>query len=47
MRGGRRGARAGRPFEMLPLPGFTHMVPDPAVKKALYGRVLAFFREEL
>ena len=39
--------RAGRPFEMLPLAGFTHMVPDPAVKKALHGRILAFFRDRL
>ena len=39
--------RAGKPFEMLPLAGFTHMVPDPAVKKALYHRILAFFRARL
>lgn len=32
--------RAGRPFELLPLPGLTHMVPDPAVKEALYGRII-------
>jgi len=32
--------RAGRPFELLPLPGLTHMVPDPAVKEALYGRIV-------
>ena len=39
--------RAGRPFEMLPLAGFTHMVPDPAVKRALVHRVLSFLRSNL
>jgi dipeptidyl-peptidase 4 len=39
--------RAGKPFEMLPLAGFTHMVPDPLVKKALSRRVLEFFRHNL
>ncbi|HWO13942.1 MAG TPA: DPP IV N-terminal domain-containing protein [Polyangiaceae bacterium] len=39
--------RAGKPFEMLPLAGFTHMVPDPIVKKALSRRVLEFFRHNL
>jgi dipeptidyl-peptidase 4 len=39
--------RAGKPFEMLPLAGFTHMVPDPAVKKALHHRILAFLRRSL
>src|SRR5690606_5018443 len=39
--------RAGKPFEILPLAGFTHLVPDPLVKKALSRRVLDFFRENL
>ncbi|HKE16913.1 MAG TPA: DPP IV N-terminal domain-containing protein [Kofleriaceae bacterium] len=39
--------RAGKPFEMLPLAGFTHMVPDPAVKKALQHRILEFLRRNL
>jgi dipeptidyl-peptidase-4 len=39
--------RAGKPFELLPLAGFTHLVPDPVVKKALSRRVLEFFRENL
>lgn len=39
--------RAGKPFELLPLAGFTHMVPDPVVKKALSRRILAFFRQHL
>lgn len=39
--------RAGRPFELLPLPGLTHMVPDPAVKEALYGRIMGKMIEVL
>jgi dipeptidyl-peptidase-4 len=39
--------RAGKPFEMLPLAGFTHMVPDPVVKRALSHRILDFFRHNL
>jgi dipeptidyl-peptidase 4 len=39
--------RAGREFEMLPLAGFTHMVPDPAVKSALVHRIVGFFRRHL
>lgn len=39
--------RAGRHFEFLALPGFTHMVPDPQVTKSLYGRIAQFFVEHL
>ena len=39
--------RAGKPFEFLPLAGFTHMVPDPLVTKRLYGRVMTFFATHL
>ena len=39
--------RAGRDFDMLPLAGFTHMVPDPAVKSALVRRIVGFFRRHL
>lgn len=39
--------RAGRHFEFLALPGFTHMVPDPVVTRSLYGRVAEFFVREL
>jgi dipeptidyl-peptidase-4 len=39
--------RAGRHFELLPLNGFTHMVPDPAVKKALIAREVDFMRRAL
>ncbi len=38
---------AGRPFEFLPLPGFTHMVPDPVVTERLYGRIVRFFERNL
>lgn len=34
-------------FEFLALPGFTHMVPDPVVTRALYGRIADFFVREL
>jgi dipeptidyl-peptidase-4 len=33
--------RANKPFDLLPLPGLTHMVPDPAVKEALYTRIMS------
>jgi dipeptidyl-peptidase-4 len=33
--------RAGKPFELLPLSGLTHMVPDPLVKERLYERIVA------
>jgi dipeptidyl-peptidase-4 len=39
--------RAGRDFEFLPLPGFTHMVPDPVVTARLYGRIMHFFERHL
>jgi dipeptidyl-peptidase-4 len=39
--------RAGKHFELLPLNGFTHMVPDPAVKKALVSREVEFLRKNL
>lgn len=39
--------RAERHFEILPLAGFTHMVPDPAVKRALVRRISEFFRTHL
>jgi dipeptidyl-peptidase 4 len=39
--------RADRPFELLPLAGFTHLVPDPVVRKALSHRVFDFFRDQL
>ena len=39
--------RAGKPFEFLPLAGFTHMVPDPEVSERLYERILEFFGRTL
>ena len=38
---------AGKDFEFLPLPGFTHMVPDPVVTARLYGRIVQFFERNL
>ncbi len=39
--------RAGRPHELLPLSGLTHMVPDPVVVERLWERVMRHFRESL
>ena len=39
--------RAGQPFEFLPLSGFTHMVPDPAVREQLELRMVRFFQQHL
>jgi dipeptidyl-peptidase-4 len=35
--------RAGKPFQVLPIPGLTHMVPDPVVIEQLWTRVAAHF----
>lgn len=39
--------RAGRRFEVLPLPGFTHMVTDPVVAGERWRRTVEFFRANL
>ena len=39
--------RAGKHFEILPLPGLTHMVPDPVVNEQLYSRMVRFFKTHL
>ncbi len=39
--------RGGRDFEFVPLPGFTHMVPDPLVTDRLYTRIINFFVKNL
>src|SRR5439155_26727263 len=39
--------RAGKDFEMLPLSGLTHMVPDPVVMERLHGRIATFLRKHL
>jgi dipeptidyl-peptidase-4 len=39
--------RAGKDFDLLPLPGFTHMVPDPVVSERLWSRIVSYFRAHL
>jgi dipeptidyl-peptidase-4 len=39
--------RADRPFEMLPLAGLTHMVPEAIITRRLQSRIAEFFRREL
>ena len=39
--------RAGKAFEILPLPGLTHMVPDPTVAERQWTRTASFFRQHL
>jgi dipeptidyl-peptidase 4 len=39
--------RAGRAHEFLPLSGFTHMVPDPAVTERLYERIVGFLQDHV
>lgn len=39
--------RADRPFEMLPLAGLTHMVPEPIITRRLQSRIAEFFLREL
>jgi dipeptidyl-peptidase-4 len=39
--------RAGKEFELLPLPGLTHMVPDPVVTQRLWSRIALHFQEHL
>lgn len=39
--------RAGKRFEILPLPGLTHMVPDPVVMERQWGLTADFFRRHL
>ncbi|HKB36416.1 MAG TPA: S9 family peptidase, partial [Gemmataceae bacterium] len=39
--------RAGKDFELLPLPGLTHMVPDPVVTQRLHSRIARFFQTHL
>ena len=35
--------RASKPYDFLPLSGFTHMVPDPLVTQRLYSRIVEYF----
>lgn len=39
--------RSGKDFEMVPLSGLTHMVPDPLVMERLHGRIALFFQKHL
>jgi dipeptidyl-peptidase-4 len=39
--------RAGKPYDFLPLAGYTHMVPDPVMTERLNGRIAEFFEEHL
>ncbi len=39
--------RHGKSFEMVPLSGLTHMVPDPVVMENLHARIAGFFRKHL
>lgn len=39
--------RAGREFDFLPLPGLTHMVPDPVVTRRLYTRIAEYFLDNV
>jgi dipeptidyl-peptidase-4 len=39
--------RAGRPYDLMILPGFTHMVPEPIVNVRLYERIVGYFKEHL
>jgi dipeptidyl-peptidase-4 len=39
--------RAGKRFDFLPLPGFTHIVPDPLVTERLYDRIMDHFDRHL
>jgi dipeptidyl-peptidase-4 len=39
--------RHGKAFEMVPLSGLTHMVPDPVVMERLHARIAGFFKKHL
>jgi dipeptidyl-peptidase-4 len=39
--------RAGKDFTVLPLPSFTHMVPDPTVQERLWTRIADYFHKHL
>ncbi|HZI09393.1 MAG TPA: S9 family peptidase, partial [Myxococcus sp.] len=39
--------RAGKPHELLPLSGLTHMVPDPLVTERQWERVMDHFKRNL
>ncbi|PTL85717.1 S9 family peptidase [Vitiosangium sp. GDMCC 1.1324] len=39
--------RAGKPHEVLPLSGSTHMVADPAMNERVWARLVRYFQENL
>lgn len=39
--------RAGKPHDVLPLSGLTHMVPDPLVTQRQWERVISYFQQHL
>ncbi len=39
--------RAGKPHDLLPLSGLTHMVPDPLVTERQWERVMDYFQKHL
>jgi dipeptidyl-peptidase-4 len=39
--------RAGKDFDLLPLPGLTHMVPDPVVTQRLWAKITTHFQKHL
>ena len=39
--------RSGKDFDMLPLSGLTHMVPDPVVTQRLWSRIAGYFQRHL
>jgi dipeptidyl-peptidase-4 len=39
--------REGRDFDVLPLSGLTHLLPDPVVMQRLYGRFAGYLRKHL
>ena len=39
--------KEGKDFDLLPLNGFTHMVPDPVVRERLQERIVRFFKRHL
>jgi dipeptidyl-peptidase-4 len=39
--------REGKDFDLLPLPGLTHMVPDPVVMQRMYGKFAEYFKKHL
>jgi dipeptidyl-peptidase-4 len=39
--------REGKDCDLLPLPGLTHMVPDPVVMQRMYGKFARYFKKHL